>query len=120
MITKDTFRCGNNTLVGLDAKEVLEFLFSRKAGCGYRLVPDYMNVGFSMGIPYGVIRFDVIHFNDRNSYSKGFINFEFDYIKPNIWNNEKNIINYTLTAGKITKSEVGLNPDYIDEIFEGE
>lgn len=122
MITKDTFRCGNNTLVGLDAKEVLEFLFSRNVnvGCGYRLVPVYMNVGFSIGIPYGIARFDVTHFNDRNSYSKGFINFEFDYIKPSIWNNEKSIINYTLTAGKITKSEVGLNPDYIDEIFEGE
>lgn len=31
MISKETFRCGNNTLVGLDAKEVLEFLFSRSA-----------------------------------------------------------------------------------------
>ena len=52
MISKETFRCGNNTLVGLDAKEVLEFLFSRGAGCGYHLVQDYMNVGFSMGVPF--------------------------------------------------------------------
>ena len=43
MITKETFKCGNNTLVGLSAKEVLEFLFSRNVGCGYRLAPDYMN-----------------------------------------------------------------------------
>lgn len=43
MISKETFRCGNNTLVGLSAKEVLEFLFSRNVGCGYRLVPDYLN-----------------------------------------------------------------------------
>lgn len=120
MISKDTFRCGNNTLVGLSAKEVLEFLFSRNVGCGYRLVTDYMNVGFSMGIPYGHVRFNVTHFNDRNSHSKGFIEFEFDYIKPNIWDDKRNIINYTLTAGKITKSSVGLNPDYIDEIFRPE
>lgn len=119
MITKETFMCGNNTLVGLSAKEVLEFLFSRNVGCGYRLAPDYMNVGFYMGVPCGTAKFDVIHFNDRNSYSKGFINFEFDYIKPSIWNDTRNIINYTLTAGKITKSSISLNPDYIDEIFEG-
>ena len=119
MISKETFRCGNNTLVGLNAKEVLEFLFSRDRGCGYYLVQDYLNVGFYMGVPYGIAKFDVIHFNDRNSYSKGFIEFEFDYIKPSIRNNKRNIINYTLTAGKITKSSVGLNPDYIDEIFKG-
>lgn len=120
MISKETFKCGNNTLVGLSAKEVLEFLFSRNVGCGYRLVTDYMNVGFSIGIPYGIARFDVIHFNDRNSYSKGFIEFEFDYIKPNIRSDKRNIINYTLTAGKITSSSVGLNPEYIDEIFKGD
>ena len=120
MISKETFCCGNNTLVGLNAKEVLEFLFSRKQSLGYYLVPDYLNVGFSMGVPYGIAKFNVIHFNDRNSYSKGFIEFEFDYIKPNIRNDKKNIINYTLTAGKITKSAVGLSPDYIDEIFKPE
>lgn len=120
MITKETFKCGNNTLVGLNAREVLEFLFSRNTGCGYHLVTDYLNCGFSMGIPYGIAKFNVIHFNDRNSYSKGFIEFEFDYIKPSIRSNERNIINYTLTAGKITKSSVGLNPEYVDEIFEGE
>lgn len=120
MITKETFSCGSNTLVGLSAKEVLEFLFSRSVGCGYHLVTDYINVGFSMGIPYGTARFDVIHFNDRNSHSKGFIGFEFDYIKPNIWDDERNIINYTLTAGKITSSSVSLNPDYVDEIFRPE
>lgn len=117
MISKETFRCGNNTLVGLDAKEVLEFLFSRNAGCRYRLVTDYLNCSLSMGIPHGIARFDVIQFNDRDSYSKGFINFEFDYIRPNIRQNKRNIINYTLIAGKITKSSVGLNPDYVDEIF---
>ena len=117
MITKEIFKCGNNTLVGLSAKDVLEFLLSRNVGCGYRLVTDYMNCGFSMGIPYGIAKFNVIHFNDRNSYSKGFIEFEFDYIKPSIRSDVRNIINYTLTAGKITKSSVGLNPDYIDEIF---
>lgn len=120
MITKETFRCGNNTLVGISAKEVLEFLFSRSAGCGYHLVTDYMNVGFSTGIPYGSAKFNVIHFNDRDSYSKGFIEFEFDYIKPSIRQDKRNIINYTLAAGKITSSQVGLNPDYIDEIFKEE
>lgn len=120
MITKETFKCGNNTLVGLNAKEVLEFLFSRNVGCGYRLVPYYMNVGFSMGVPYGTAKFNVIHFNDRDSHSKGFIEFEFDYIKPSIWNDKRNIIKYTLSAGKITKSSVSLNPDYIDEIFRPE
>ena len=120
MITKDTFQCGKNTLVGLNAKEVLEFLFSRKKGCGYYLVEYYMNVGFSIGVPYGVAKFNVIHFKDRNSYSKGFIEFEFDYIKPSIREDKRNIINYTLAAGKITSSSIGLNPDYVDEIFEGE
>ena len=76
-----------------------------------------MNVGFSIGIPYGHAKFNVIHFNDRNSYSKGFIEFEFDYIKPSIRQDERNIINYTLTAGKITSSGVGFDPSSIDEIF---
>ena len=120
MITTETFKCGNNTLVGLSAKEVLEFLFSRNVGCGYHLASDYLNCSLSMGIPHGIARFDVIHFNDRNSYSKGSINFEFDYIAPSIRQDERNIINYTLTAGKITKSSVSLNPDYIDEIFKGD
>lgn len=120
MISKETFRCGSNTLVGLSAKEVLEFLFSRDHGCGYYLVADYLNVGFSMRVPYGVAEFNVINFNDKDSYSRGIIEFEFDYIKPNIRNDKKDIIKYTLTAGKITKSAVHLSPDYIDEIFKPE
>ena len=120
MVTKETFKCGKNTLVGLDAKEVLEFLFSRNIGCGYRLVTNYLNCSFSMGIPHGIAKFDVIHFNDRNSYSKGFIEFEFDYIKPSIRSDKRKILKYTLTPGKITSSSVGLNPEYVDEIFGGE
>lgn len=117
MVSKETFVNGQDTLVGLDAKEVLEFLSSRNKGCGYYLVPDYLNCGFYCGIPQGTAKFDVVHFNDRNSHSKGHINIEFDYIQPNVRGNIKNLITYKLTAGKIKKSAIYLKDEYIDEIF---
>lgn len=117
MVSKETFVNGQDTLVGLDAKEVLEFLSSRNKGCGYYLVPDYINCGFYCGIPEGTANFDVIHFNDRNSYSKGHIHIEFDYIQPSVRGNIKNLITYKLTAGKIKKSAIYLEDEYLDEIF---
>ena len=62
---------GQDTLVGLNAKDVLEFLSSRNKGYGYYLVPGNVN----------------------------------------------NIINFTLTAGKIKKSSVYLKDEYVGEIF---
>lgn len=117
MISKETFVNGQDTLVGLGAKEVLEFLSSRSKGCGYYLVPDYLDCCFYCNIPQGIANFDVIHFNDRNSHSKGHIHIEFNYIQPTVRGNIENLITYRLTAGKIKKSSVYLKDEYVDEIF---
>lgn len=114
MVSKETFAVnGQDTLKGMDAKEIIEFLLeqSRYALNEYRLDRDFTNVSYSCYVPYGIIHFDIIK-TGGNGYRKGWIQLEFKYAEKN------KLTEVILTPDKITKSSVHIEPEHFDKLFE--
>ena len=115
MVSKETFAVnGQDTLKGMDAKEIIEFLLeqSRYALNEYRLIRYFTNVSYSCYVPSGTIDFDIIKSGDRNCCAKGWIQLEFNYVQKN------KLTEVVLTADKITKSVVHIEPEHFDKLFE--
>ena len=113
MVSKETFVNGQDTLKGMDAKEIIEFLLeqSRYALNEYRLIRDFTNVSYSCYVPYGIIHFDIIKSGDRNGRRKGWINLDFNYTEKN------RLTEVALIADKITRSSVHIEPEHFDKLF---
>lgn len=114
MVTKEIFnRNGPDTLKGMNAKEVIEFLLDRTryALNEYILIRDFTNVSYSCYVPVGSIHFDIIKSGDRNGHRKGWIELEFKYVQKN------RLTEVVLTADEITQSSVHIDPEYFEELF---
>lgn len=114
MVTKEIFnRNGPDTLKGMGAKEVIEFLLDRTryALNEYRLIRDFTWVNYACGVPHGCIKFCVVKRSDRNGYSKGWIEIDFNYIEQN------KLTEVSLVANKITESYVNIEPEHFEELF---
>ena len=114
MVTKETFRInGPDTLVDMDAKEIIEFLLgqSRYVLNEYRIIRDFTNVSYSCYVPRGSMDFHIIKSDDRDGYTKGWIKLEFNYTQKN------NLTEIVLTANKITKSYIHIEPEHFDKVF---
>lgn len=114
MVTKEIFnRNGPDTLKGMGAKEVIEFLLDRTryALNEYRLIRDFTWVNYACGVPHGCIHFHVIKSGDRNCRTEGWIELEFDYVVKN------KLTEVILSANNITSSSVCIRPEHFEELF---
>ena len=114
MITKETFKNGKDTLVGLPAEEVIEFIKnSEKFSIDY-ITDNAYPMDFNR---YGRIVFDLPSGYERiGGTGRGHISIHFKYVQTNPKSyrfNVSNLFRVIMEVDKITESQV-----YLPENFE--
>lgn len=113
MITKETFQNGENTLVDLPAKEVIEFIKNSE-----KFYIDYIT---DNAYPMDSNRYGNIVFHLPSGYERiggtgrGHISIYFKYVQTNPKTyrfNVSNLFRVVLEVDKITKSQVYLPEDF--------